>query len=141
MAGKHWNRLSRDVGSHPCSEVSRIQLENTWRNLIWSQTWPCSDQEVGQESSWGSFQPEWAEFIVLMLKSRTQLKQQISTINHLLQSSRRPRWPACALLLGTPRGAPGARDGPCCLLTPKIFFLTTEEYFDLATMSFLWKSS
>lgn len=128
-----------EIASPPCSEASKIQLDNTLSNLVWCQNRSCSEQKVGLETSWGSFQPElsdlWGE--ILILKSwPVFVQQQIFTTSQLLQPSWRPCWSACLLLLGTPRDALGARVVCATRCTWE-----AAELFSLAIISFLWKNS
>lgn len=38
--------------------VLRIQVDKAVSNLVWPQSWPCLEQEVGREVSSDPFQPQ-----------------------------------------------------------------------------------
>lgn len=50
---KHWNRVPRSI------LVVLLLRFLRWKQIKpWPCTWPCVDQQVKLESSWGPFQPE-----------------------------------------------------------------------------------
>jgi len=79
------------------AESNRVDegLDKAPGNLVWSQSWPCIEPEVGLETSWGPFQPELSYSLVdvggLMLGNYDHP-------NPLTQASGRSRFPKCGQL-------------------------------------------
>ena len=61
---KCWKALSREVVQSLSLEFFETWLEKALRSPVWPHTWPCFEQEVGAETSWGPFQPKLSyEFV------------------------------------------------------------------------------
>lgn len=52
------SRLSEDIVQAPSTEIVRAQLHKARGSVICPQSWPCFEQEVGLDISWGCFHPE-----------------------------------------------------------------------------------
>lgn len=55
---RQWKRLLREAVQAPSLQMLKTQLVKALNNLIFAQRWPSFEQEIGLESSYGSFQPE-----------------------------------------------------------------------------------
>lgn len=55
---RHWSRLPRVVVQSPSLDVFKAQLVKTLSNPVWFQSWPCFEQEVRLETTWGVFWPK-----------------------------------------------------------------------------------
>lgn len=66
--------------------VLRIRVDKALSSLVWHQSWPCPEQEIGLEASSGPFQPKLSyqpvslDAVLLPFQKGCSVPLQISTV-------------------------------------------------------------
>lgn len=77
---KQWNRLPRGMVWPSTLEFFKTWLHKSLGSLIWCHSWSCFKQNVGLETSWGLFQPQFFLWSFMFKQVLQGAKRAFSTL-------------------------------------------------------------